>query len=298
MNILRYLFYFCIFFLFFRFSLSAQQTTLTGAIVVGKTEFMSYQVTYTLNDNNGLTGYSVCDLSGKEETKARITGVFNPKKKTLSFEEKSILSTRSATPIDEFCLMKVMGRFDKKAGKFVFTGTFGSKCGNPKVRCDSGTIVLMTEKDVYELAAKAAKVLEKAPLPDSVKQEIKEKAPPLAGVRKVIELNPASETEFDLKSDFLQFDLFDDKFQDGDKVTILMNDKKVASQFEITNKVKSLKFRINKEDSAVTFTIIADDEGEIPPTTVKAVLRNGNESDVILANLKKGESVKIIFRRK
>lgn len=291
-------FSFFIFPLLFCFSSIAQQTTLTGAIVLEKTEFMSYKITYQLNNTNVLAGYSVCDINGNEETKARITGFFNPKKKTLNFEEISIISTRSKTPVDEFCLMKVSGKFEKKAGKFVYTGKFDSKCRNPNITCDSGTIVLMTEKNLEALAAKATKALEKVPQPDNLNKEAIEEPAPETWVRKVIELAPETVTDFDLESDYIQLDLVDDKYQDGDKVTVMENDTKVLSGFEITNRVKSLRFKSNKEDKAVTLTIIADDEGSIPPATVKAVLRNGNESNVIKASLKKGQSVKMTFKKK
>ena len=55
----------------------AQQMTLTGAIVLDRTEVMSYSIIYQTGSNNTLTGYSVSDRNGSEETKARISGTFN-----------------------------------------------------------------------------------------------------------------------------------------------------------------------------------------------------------------------------
>jgi len=298
MNYYRRLHYLSAIFLLFGLNTGAQETTLTGAIVIGKAEYMSYRITYTLSDKNVLTGYSVCDENGNEETKAKISGFYNPTNKALTFEEKSILSTRSKIPAAEFCLMKVQGRFEKKAGKSVFTGKFDSKCRDPQILCDSGSLVLLTEKSLDELAKKTAKALEKTPLADSLKKKAEEKPAPIDWVRNVVELLPGTVTEFELKSDQLQFDLVDDRIQDGDKITLLKNGVAVVSGFEITNKVQSFKFKIPKEEKDISFTLRADDEGSVALTTIKAALRNGNEVNLIMVSLNKGQSVKIMLKRK
>lgn len=290
--------YFSFFLLFFCLSVNAQETTLTGAIVIGKAEFMSYKITYRLANNNTLSGISVCDVNGNYETKALITGSYNPKNKTLIFEEKSISVTRSKTPIDEFCLMKVTGKFEKKAGKTVFTGKFESSGLNPEISCDSGTIVLLTEKDLNELATKATKAIEKLPAPDTLKKQTEENSATIEWVRNVMDLTPGSVTELELKSDNIQFDIIDDKIQDGDKITLLKNGIVVVSGFEVTNRVKSFKFTIPKGEKQVTFTIIADDEGSVPLTTIKGSLRNGNEVNLIMASMDKGQSVRIVLKRR
>jgi len=295
MNNQRRLLYCFAFLLFFCFNAVAQETTLTGAIVIGKAEFMSYQITYQLTGKNVLSGYSICDINGNEETKSRITGFYNPKNKTLHFEEKSVLKTRSKIPVDEFCLMIVSGKFEKKAGESVFTGKFESKCRNPEIACDSGTLVLLTEKGLNQLATKAAKAL---PVSDSLKKVAEVEPAPINWVRNVVELNAGTVTEFDLKSDSVQFDLVDDRIQDGDKITLLKNGIKVLSGFEITNHVKSFQYKIAREEKEVSFTIIADDEGSVALTTIKAALRNGNEVNLIMASLNKGQSVKIVLKRK
>lgn len=298
MNNQRRLLYLTGLILFFCLSAAAQETTLTGAIVIGKAEFMSYKITYKLTSQHVLSGYSVCDVNGNDETKARITGFYNPKTRTLTFEEKSILSTRSKIPATEFCLMKVKGKFEKKAGKSVFTGKFESTCRNPQITCDSGTLVLLTEKNLDDLAKKTAKALEKRPLADSLKKETGEKPAPEAWVRNVIELLPGTVTTFDLKSDRIQFDLVDDRIQDGDKITLLKNGVKVVSGLEITNHVQSFTFNIPAGEKDVSFTIRADDEGLVALTTIKAALRNGNEVNLIVVSLNKGQSVTIVLKRK
>jgi hypothetical protein len=291
-------FFLNIFFLFLSFNVKAQQSTLSGAIVIGNSEVMSYKITYQLSKQNVLTGYSVCDVNGKVETMASITGIYNPKSKVLSFEEKKILSTKSKLPEDEFCLMKVTGKFEMKAGELIYTGKFESAGRNPEISCDSGTVVLLTEKTLDKLEKKTAKILEKVPLPDSLIEE-SEYTPLLPLLTKnVIELGPGDVKNFELEVDEFQIDLIDDKFRDGDKITLLRNNATVVSRLEITNQVKSFRFRLGKDEKDVTFTIIAEDEGSIALTTVKASLIYGNEVNMLMISLNKGESVKLVLSRK
>lgn len=290
-------FFFSFFFLALFLNTIAQQTTLTGAIVIGNAEVMSYKITYDLSNNNILSGYSLCDVNGKEETKARITGFYNPKNKTLNFEEISILSTKSKAPVDEFCLMKVNGIFEKKGGKLIYTGKFESGTSNPQISCSSGTLVLLTEKGLDELATKANKVLAKAPSSESKGKVTEAKPIPADWVRNVIELGAGSVKEFELKSNEIQLDIVDDRFQDGDKITLTKNGVTVVTGLEITNRVKSFKFTTSGDDKDLIFTIKAEDEGSIALTTVKAVLRNGNEVNMFMICLNKGEAVKIAFRK-
>ena len=293
MNNFKYFVYLLVFFLGSINYTIAQQTVLSGVIAVGKSSYMKYQINYQLDKKNNITGYSISDLNGSEETKAKIIGVFNQKKRTMVFEEVEIISTKSRTPIDEFCLMRVKGKFHKKSGKYIYTGEFDSYCRNPKVACDSGTVVLMTEKDIKELSTKVVKAVQKAPIADSVKRVLESAPDTTKWVRKVYDLQANSETEIKLNADFVILELVDDRFQDGDKVTIMENDKVILQDFELTNQVKTIKFLIDRDMQKLTVSIFAADEGSIALTTVKAVLKNGKESNLINANLNKGQHIKL-----
>lgn len=293
MNIFKYFVCLWVFFISFINCVIAQQSKLSGVIAVGKSSYMKYEINYQLDKNNIISGYSIGDLNGSEETKARITGVFNQKKRTMVFEEVGIIITKSKTPVDEFCLMRVKGKFEKKSGKHIYTGKFDSYCRNPKVVCDSGTIVLMTDKEIKELNKQVVKAIQKAPVSDSVKKALEPLPDTTQWVRRVFDLQPNSETEIKLNSDFVILELVDDRYQDGDRVTIMENEKIILQDFELTNRVKSIKFPLEGDQQKLTVTIVAADEGSIALTTIKAVLKNGNESNLINASLNKGQLIRL-----
>lgn len=276
----------------------SQVVELTGAIIIGNSEMMSYRIVYEIGVNNVISGYSLADLNGNSETKARITGVYNPQKRTLKFEEKVILSTKAKLPFSDFCLMTVDGKFEKKNGKHIYTGSFASSSLNKRLACDKGTIVLATTQDIYDLAIKAKKIIGKTPSPDSSSKAINEILSSLEGVDKVISLLPESITEYALLCDSIQIDVLDDRLEDGDKITIIKNRTPVISELVTSNKMQTFKFDIGKDESVVVFTIVACNEGKSPPNTIKVILSNGKSKELLIAQLKKDQHVKILFRRK
>lgn len=275
----------------------SQVIELTGVAVIGNFEMSKYKIVYEINDDNSIKGYSISDLGGDAQTKAKISGTFNPRKKTLRFEEKNIMSTKLSLSFNDFCLMTVTGKFDKKGDKQIFTGEFKSKSPNQKLVCDSGTMILTTTQNIIELAAKYSKLPEYSQLPDTVKQIINENLPPVKSVEKVRSIQAGSITKYMLMSDTVRLEIFDDQLQDGDKITVLKNNVEVLSNFETTKKVQILKFAIDKNENSVLFTIISTDEGTSPPNTVKVILVNGKERTLLVAPLKKGQMVKILLRR-
>ncbi|HNX42995.1 MAG TPA: hypothetical protein PLJ84_01435 [Bacteroidales bacterium] len=288
----------CVFFLLFCNVAYSQAIELTGAIIIGKSEMMSYRIVYNINNKNEISGYSIADLGGDLETKSRISGVFNPSKKTLRFAETAILSTKAKLSVSDFCLMSVNGKFEKKGGKNVFTGSFISKSHNDKLVCESGTLILTTTKEIYKAAAQVSKAIDKLPASDSLTREIKARLNPLKGVENVKTLTSGKSEEYTLTDDTVQFDIFDDKLEDGDIISILKNNTTIIHELKTTNKVQSFRFVIRADEKAVTFTIVANNEGSSPPNTVKIVMTNGKTKELLISQLAKNQRVKLIFRRK
>jgi hypothetical protein len=274
----------------------AQQVDLTGAIIIGRAEMMSYKIVYQVNEKNIVSGFSISDQSGDNETKSKISGIFNPRKKTLQFEEKSIISTKTKLDFNDFCLMNVKGKFSRKSGKTVFTGSFHSKSANKLLICDSGTIILTTTKDILELEARAMNMLGNTKITDS-SINIDEKLAPLLGVDKVRTLEPGKIADYTLATDVVQIEIIDDRLEDGDKISIYRNNKIVVSELAITNKVQNFKFDIDKSEKIVVFTFLACNEGTSPPNTLKVILTNGEQKELLIAQLKKDQSVRIQLKR-
>lgn len=275
-------------FVLFTYVATAQDIMLTGAIVIQKAEVQSYRIFYKLNRDNTITGYSISDFQGVNETKATIKGYYNPKNKSLTFDETSVISTSMDIPNSEFCLMNVKGTLEKKGKNSVFTGQFSAIAKSAEVECEPGTIMLFSEKTIEQLEAKATKLTEKQKIPNMPAKEEKKENWEL----RTHELTSGMTTDIVLRTGEVTLEIVDDRFQDGDKISLYQNEARIVSDFEITNKVKTFRFDLTKARTAV-LTIRADSEGTVALTTVKASLRNGNEVNQFSISLEKGQTARI-----
>lgn len=149
------------------------------------------------------------------------------------------------------------------------------------------------------LSAKAAKVIKKLPSADSLAlAKEAAKADTLPWARNVFEMDNGKSAEIELKSNFIILELVDNRYQDGDKISVFKNGVKIISNLEMTNKVQSYRYEIGKNEKEVTLSFLAEDEGSIALATFTAVIKNGRENNLIRASLNKGETIKVIVKRK
>jgi len=290
----------------------SQAVELTGTLFVGSSDMTKYRIFYEIKSDNTISGYSISDFDGSLETKARITGIYNPRKKTLRFEEKNIISTKAKVSDDQFCLLTVTGTFEKTNKKYIFKGNFTSKSSNRQIVCDAGTLVLISAQDMIEYQEKVKKMPLSKPKSDSLvrknpeKQNVvipavipapvekKSKQPVIAPKT----ISAGSITQYKLLSDTVQLDIFDDQKEDGDKITVLRNNVAVLTNFATTHEVQTVKYVVDKNEQEVLFTVISIDEGTSPPNTVKVYLINGRQKTLLVAPLKKNQKVRIRLYRK
>lgn len=194
--------------------------------------------------------------------------------------------------------MKVKGKIDNKGGKPVFSGEFTSFATSSNIECEPGTLLLLSEKSMEALSQKVPDALKKLEKDDSMQNAGGTNEPVRLPPVQIIELEGGMEREYALRGNEVQLELVDDRFQDGDKVTLLLNQKILAKNLEITNKVKTFKLSPVPGENDLELLLLAEDEGSISLTTVRAVLRQGDEVQMLMFTLNKGESVKLTFNRK
>lgn len=285
--------------MFFLFLFSkAQKVELTGAVIIGKSDMVTYRIIYEVSAKNIISGYSVSDIGGALETKAKISGFYNPHKKSLKFDEISLISSKAKLSDNEFCFLKVKGSFSKKKNINIFSGSFVSKGKDDKLVCDSGSIYLTTTDVIYKLEEKVQKIIDKSALPDSLSNIISEKIKPLKTVEQEKNVKAGSVTEYILLADSIKLVIYDEQKQDGDKVTILKNNVPVISDLLTTSEEQTFTFGIAKNEKELILTIISTDEGDIPPNTVKLILINGVQRVKIISPLKKNQKISIRLVKK
>lgn len=286
------------FFIFLtQISLYAQEYEYKGAIMLGNSEALAYVIYFNIDRNNHIQGYSVSDYGGINETEAEIKGDFIPNKKLLTFTETKILFTKSKVPEDQFCLMKVNGKLEKKFGKEFYQGNFSSHNSDTAIQCVGGTMILASPKTIQALAKKALKVIDKIEMPDSIRNEAKAALNNNVNPEPIHRLESGDIQKINWPYDTLRLEIWDDKIEDGDIVEMELNGKKVISNYSVTNKVRKLQFKLisNQENK---LTIRAITEGKYPPNSAKInIIDPYSKRTLICTNLKIGQTASILLKK-
>ena len=75
--------------------------------------------------------------------------------------------------------------------------------------------------------------------------------------------------------------------EDGDKITILHNDKPILKNFTISKKIKTIN--IDLDNNKNVFKVITEDTGKIKTNTAKIKLYDYRRDYEVVANLEKGK---------
>lgn len=92
--------------------------------------------------------------------------------------------------------------------------------------------------------------------------------------------------------------IFDNGITDGDSISVLYNNKLVASKIEVTAKLVEIPLLIEDSDSNHKITLVAHNLGSIPPNTATIVIEAGDKKYTLFASsdLKKNASIIIRYR--
>ncbi|MBD0822884.1 hypothetical protein [Aestuariibaculum marinum] len=261
-----------------------------GFIRVNDTVNISYKV--ALTEQSGVVkGYSLTGMGGEHETRSTIRGEYYEDKKELNFRETGIVYTKSPVTQDDFCFINTtIDNFTFKKSNKIKADFIGLFPDNTK--CINGEILL---SPLEKMEAKFDKVMTKINKSKRVSDSIKEK---LSSMKMMDSLNlnilrkDQTMSVFS-KSENVSLIIYDGGKEDGDKVTISVNNKTLLSNFEATNKQKLINLDLASGKTSIV--IHADNEGSITPNTVIVELKDGDNTLKAMSNLKKGEKTQIDF---
>lgn len=279
--------------LFFSLSLHAQDKyNYVGFLKINDTMLITYKL--ELKEINGLiSGSSITDFGGPHETKTLLTGAYSKKDKTLKFNEKTTVYSKSTIPFIDFCYVNFETKnFNlKKAKKFkgLFKGTFSDG-----EKCLDGELMVSTEESYKKRLAKVNKFVAKTKrIPDSVKKNIQIKkrmdSLGLNVLRSKQVINVFS------KSNTVEMEIYDAGKIDGDKITLFFNDKIVLNNHKITAVKERLKFELGKKESKIILK--ANNVGTVSSNTALIILYVDGKKIKALSNLKKDESTTILLHK-
>ena len=91
--------------IFSQFSFAQQtESNFVGGLIIDSTTFISYNLYFTIHDDK-ISGHSISDFNGPDETKSTISGTIDNDK--LEVNELDIVYTKSTFEEKDFCLLKL-----------------------------------------------------------------------------------------------------------------------------------------------------------------------------------------------
>ena len=254
---------------------------------------ITYRLVFT-EQNGKISGYSVTDLDGVNETKNIISCSYDKTKKLFSFQEKEILYTKSKFDENAFCFVNFSGKVKLVENTSKLEGAFKGLFNN-KTKCIDGTISLIGSNKIYNLVNKVNKRLQKSKKVDAkTKKEVNPVK--LLDSLKINKLSKEQNLNVFWESNVLKLDIWDNGQEDGDIINVFHNNKLLLSEYMVTNKKKTINITlIGKND---VFKIVATNEGKIKPNTAKLELHDKIRSFELLATSNKDEEASITIIKK
>ena len=229
-----------------------------------------------IQDKGIVNGFSITGKGTPDETKSDISGIFNKNTKTYKLKETQVLSTNSEADLNTFCYINMeiteKGKFSLKRYEGNFTGYFTN--GN---KCASGRIILMEKEKLEKKVEKIKKKVEK-------KIEKKKKKEEKINVMSTKVLKDGDDMLIKCYSDKITIYIWDANQEDGDKISLVVNDKYLLKDFTTKRKRKKIKYKLKKGENIIEITAV--NLGSNPPNTSRIEIVDSKTKYPIITQLK------------
>lgn len=294
---MRPLYFFLTFILFHTIS-TAQVTNLVfiGSVSVSDGRNYPYKL-YVTDSEDIVTGYSVTDILGADETKTFVRGKVDRKSKQLIFRETRIQQTKSKIPESDFCFIHARLKTGSLQGATTLRGNFTGYKPDGKTECGKGKIVLVCAQDALARLMKIAENEGIARPDDTTETALPSMELDNVPEESVRKIEPGETVILKCPNPNVTVEIWDAKTLDGDRISLFNGDTKVLSGYTITNEHKHLTVQMGSENS-VQLRLVAETEGSLPVNTARIKLTSGDRIYYIDASTVLGKDVKIILGKK
>jgi hypothetical protein len=264
-----------------------------GVIKLNDTSLISYNLNIIENNGN-ISGFSITDIGGNNETKSNISGNYNTKTNRLIFKEVGIIYTKSKVSDYDFCYINFDGKVTNINSRNNISGKFNGEFSDGSA-CINGKIALKSIQKIEKKAKKIDNIIQKY---KKIDKKIKSKISVLKTLDslKMNILKASENLSMFTTSDSLKLKIYDAGKVDGDKITIFNNDTVLLKNYTVSKKIKQLI--ISLKSKKTTITIQALNIGTISPNTAKVEIIDDSNTVNTITSLKKGEKTSITIIKK
>jgi len=228
-----------------------------------------------IQDKGIVNGFSITGKGTSDETKSDISGIFNKNTKTYKLKETQVLSTNSEANLNTFCYINMeiteLGKLSLKRYEGNFTGYFTN--GDT---CASGKIILMEKEKLEKKVEKIKKKVEK-------KIEKKKKKEEEINVMSTKVLKDGDDMLIKCYSDKITIYIWDANQEDGDKISLVVNNKYLLKDFTTKRKRKKIKYKLQEGENIIAITSL--NLGSTPPNTSRIEIVDSKTKYPIITQL-------------
>nr|WP_315253590.1 hypothetical protein [uncultured Flavobacterium sp.] len=266
----------------------SQEYEFTGLLKLNKTTIISYHLSFTERDGK-IIGHSLTDLGGDNETKNKVEGFYNKKTNEFSFTEKNIIYSKSKIVTNDFCYLSYTSKLKLTESQKKISGKFKSFFKDGK-SCLNGQIDLVEFKKAKKRIHKMNSKIQNSKLvPKEKKDSIN-----LDKMLDELTINKITKdqvTSVYWDTDELQLEIWDANQEDGDEISITVNDRAILKNYKTLNTKKHLTIKLDTEITSLKIT--ANSVGRVAPNTAKISIKNAEKTIDLVSNLEKNETTTI-----
>lgn len=275
----------------------SEKLVLSGVMDMNTGESIPYAIFFT-ESGGTIKGYSIT-YKEPDDTKTIIEGFLDRKAKTLSFKETEIVYSHDRKKTKAYmCLADAHLDCRTQNGGKIFKGSLNSNEAD-RTACTGGTITFSNELEVMHVLTVKEKfdtVIAMGRKPKDVPVVVKPQ-PVEEPVQVITEkITKGIEKAYEWHSDTVIIDVWDGGNVDGDKVTLMYNDKAWLSGYSLVKQKRQVRIPISKSGEDI-ISIIADNEGSDPPNTATMMLTDGTTRYNVEAYNNKGSRALIKVKR-
>lgn len=266
--------------------------TFIGALSVDGGADYPYKL-FISDSNHILSGYSVTDIGGADETKTYIKGKVNPKKRQMEFRETRIAYTKSNLQDAELCFVRARLKSNKIKGATTLRGSFKGYKKDGKTECGKGKMFLVCAEQLLE---KLLEIADEQNI-ERPKEDSAEKPRRYVVVHQdevpsseKIKIAPGGTAKVNCPAKEVFVDIWDAKTIDGDVVTLLLDTTKLLDHYRISGTHKIVPVELN---GTAKLRLIAETEGSEPMNTANIRIISGGKEQYIDATTTIGKDVVI-----
>jgi len=238
---------------------------------------ISFELDYSIQKNNLITGTSLTAKGTTDETKCKIRGKYNRKTREIYFYETVVIRSKSTLQNLNFCLLSA--RLSRKETKstILYSGNLTGTIRGSKKKCASGTMRIERKK--------------KKRAPISEKKVVRQKEKPIPIDNLFSNINNKKIARYTLKSNIAKLNIWDDANEDGDRVSIYLNGKIILENYELRREKKELMLKLPAGPKKYFLKIKALNEGKASPNTSRIRITASDTEKEIKAHIKSEESI-------